>query len=445
MRRQGPLTVRHVAVAVLVMVVINAQLTWWILFALRQSRDRLDLERSLLEGEARIAAAEVARRLDRALLDLATAAAAGRADAPPAFSEVRVEPGPCRSGWSGPAGGALAREPVGARCAVGVPDRAWLDSLLPAGERLEAAPPDPSLPGVGLPEPFSGLEIRPSRSAWGRALADHRRRVLMMVSEGSTFAVLLLVVVWLLWKTVRREVELERQHQNFLSAITHELKSPLASMRLSLETVLRGRAEAEATARFLTNALQDTERLQSLVQKVLEVTRYGPSGRALDLRTGNLTELVEHVVAVFRRRATAAGVRLEADLEPEVWAPVDEEAFPIVVSNLLENAIKYGGTIPEVKVRLFVAGDRAVLEVTDNGPGIAEADLPFIFNRFFRGGDELRRTAQGTGLGLYLVRQIVLGHGGKVEVARTGPGGTTFRVELPGAQRYRREDAEELA
>ena len=253
----------------------------------------------------------------------------------------------------------------------------------------------------------------------------------MVVSEGSFFAVMLLAVVWVLWKTVRREVELERQHQNFLSAITHELKSPLAAMRLSLETVLRGRADSTASVRFLENALQDTERLQSLVQKVLEVTRYGLAGKALTIRTAELSATVEEAVDRFRSRALSAGARLNVSIEPEIVARVDEEAFQIVVSNLLENAIKYGGTIPEVTVRLFASDGRAVLEVTDNGRGIPEEDLPLIFDRFFRGGDEMTRTTQGTGLGLHLVEQIVTGHGGTVRVAETGPKGTTFRVELP--------------
>jgi signal transduction histidine kinase len=140
--------------------------------------------------------------------------------------------------------------------------------------------------------------------------------------------------------------------------------------------------------------------------------------------------VVEEGVATFRRRATAAGADLDAEVDPDVWADLDEEAFTIVVSNLLENAVKYGGTIPSVRVRLAASDGRAVLEVSDNGRGIAADDLAFVFNRFYRGGDEMTRTTQGTGLGLYLVREIVTAHGGSVEVARTDSTGTTFRVTL---------------
>ncbi len=103
------------------------------------------------------------------------------------------------------------------------------------------------------------------------------------------------------------------------------------------------------------------------------------------------------------------------------------------ISNLLENALKYGGTIPRIDVKLTQGNGSAELEISDNGQGIAPNDIPLVFERFWRAGDEMTRTTQGTGLGLFLVQQIVKGHGGEVMVANTGPGGTTFRVILPGA------------
>lgn len=361
---QKPMTLRHLGIAVVVLVLINAQLSWWIVFTIGRARERLELERSLLLQRAEIW---------RAQNDLDSA--------PPAGLEV------------------VASELVG-------------------GVR----------PALDLGD---GRSLRPTGVAWQELLAEYRRTIVMMVSEGSFFALLLLVGLGLMWRTLRREVELEKQHRNFMSAITHELKSPLASMRLSLETVLRGRADQSASVRFLENALQDTERLQSLVQKVLEVTRYARIGSGLDLQPGDLVECVEDAVETFSRRATAAGVGLELDLEPELWANHDPEAFQIVVSNLLENALKYGGAMPRVAVRLVRRGSDAVLEVRDNGHGVHRDEVDLVFNRFWRSGDEMTRTTQGTGLGLYLVRQIVTGHGGRVRVADTGPEGTTFEVEIP--------------
>ncbi len=379
MKRQGPLTMRHLAVAMAVVVLVNAQLSWWIVYSLRENRIRLGLERERLEILAELVVAELERP--------------GRKGGFPAIAdELEIVAGEARPAVAG----------------------------LP--------------PELALPPPHDGLVVRPRIAVWEDLLDGYRRRIVMMVSEGGFFAVMLLVLVGFLWKTVRREVELERQHRNFLSAITHELKSPLASMRLSLETVLRGRADSTASVRFLSNALQDTERLQSLVQKVLEVTRYGQSGGVLTLARSSLTAVVEDVLDAFGRRASVAGIRVERDLQPEVWVNLDTEAFAIVLSNLLENGVKYGGAVPALGVRLAVEGDEAVLDVSDNGRGIAPEEVPFVFNRFFRGGDEMTRTTQGTGLGLYLVRQIVVAHRGTVAVHRTGLGGTVFRVRLPDAE-----------
>jgi signal transduction histidine kinase len=183
---------------------------------------------------------------------------------------------------------------VGDRCISGVVSSEWRQRFLEVGGSLEVVATGSEGPaGLTLATPCEGLTIRPRAEVWDALLEQYRRRIVMMVSEGAFFAVLLLVLVGLLWRSVRREVELERQHRNFLSAITHELKSPLAAMRLALETVTGGRATGETAKRFLANALEDTERLEDLVQKVLEATRFGDGWSEIDLRDTDLSVLVE--------------------------------------------------------------------------------------------------------------------------------------------------------
>ena len=372
MRKQGTITGRHVAFAALVVVVINAQLTWWIIFSTGQARERLELERSLLKARAQVEA-------DR----LAT---------------------------------------------TGVEDR----SAMPPG--LEIA----DGPGADLPRPVAaiagddaGRVVRPTEAEWRRILDESRRRIVMMVSEGAFFAVLLLVFLGLMWRTFRREVQLERQHRNFLSAITHELKSPIAAIKIALETVVSGRADEVASRRFITNALADTDRLDLLVQKVLHATRYGNRTGGISLSRRSLSGIVETTLESFGPRMSVEGAAVTTSIEDGVWAMIDDESIAIVVSNLLENAFKYGGDPAEIQVALRRDRLGAVLEVTDNGGGIEEAAVPHVFNRFFRAGDEMTRTSRGTGLGLFLVQRIVMAHHGKVEVARTGTDGTTMRVVLP--------------
>ncbi|MEE4271852.1 MAG: ATP-binding protein [Thermoanaerobaculales bacterium] len=372
MRKQGTITGRHVAFAVLVVVVINAQLTWWIIYSTGQARERLELERSLLAARAEVEADRLA--------------------------------------------------------ATGVEDR----SAVPHGLEIADGPgADPPRPVAAIAGDGFGRVVRPTEAEWLRILDEYRRRIVMMVSEGAFFAVLLLVFMGLMWRTFRREVQLERQHRNFLSAITHELKSPIAAIKIALETVVSGRADEVAARRFVTNALADTDRLDLLVQKVLHATRYGNRTGGLSLRRRSLNGVVEATLEAFRPRLSVEGAVVSASIEDDVWAMIDDESIAIVVSNLLENALKYGGDPAEIEIVLRRRRDDAVLEVTDNGGGIEEEAVPMVFNRFFRAGDEMTRTTRGTGLGLFLVQRIVMAHHGRVEVARTGPDGTTMRVVLP--------------
>jgi signal transduction histidine kinase len=441
MRRQGPITTRHLIVAVLVMIVINAQLTWWVVFILRLNRTILEFERERLLSSAKVEAVRIATELETARTALEAAVLMGdepgRNAVPAPFVGWRTELAvdECPPAQVGQSGVVELRVESGLRCVSGVVGGEWGRSLLTVGTLLEVAATDgQGPPGIALDEPFAALTVRPRTEVWEAILGEYRRRIVMLISEGAFFAILLLVMIGLLWRSVRREVELERQHRNFLSAVTHELKSPLASVRLALETVAAGRASPEEGRKFVGNALGDIARLEDLGEKVREATRFGEGWTELHRQETNVSRLVEDSIETFRRRAMAAGARLREEISPEIRADVDAEAMAIVISNLLENAVKYGGDSPRVEIDLSLDGGTAVLEVSDNGAGIAEEDLDLIFGRFYRSGDEMTRTTRGTGLGLYLVQQIVEAHHGKVEVASSGPVGTIFRVTVPAYQ-----------
>ncbi len=432
---------RHIVVAVLVMVVINAQLTWWIVFILRLNRSILGFERERLLAAARSEATRVETELSTARTALEAAVMMGdepgRNAVPPPFVGWRVDlaADSCRPAHITHSGVVELSVERGLRCVSGVVGGEWGRSVLTVGALLEVvASGEEGPPGVTLREPFEALTVRPRTDVWEAVLGDYRRRIVMLVSEGAFFAVLLLVLIGLLWRSFRREVELERQHRNFLSAVTHELKSPLAAMRLALETVASGRASPEAARRFIGNALEDVDRLQDLVEKVLEATRFGEGWKEIHPQDIDFSQLVEDSIEAFKRRAVAAGAVLKNGISPDIRGELDAEAMAIVISNLLENAVKYGDDPPMVEIDLSLDGGRAVLEVRDNGGGISEDDAGLIFGRFYRGGDEMTRTARGTGLGLYLVQQIVEAHRGRVEVAATGPAGTILRVTVPAYQ-----------
>jgi len=451
-RSEGRINLRQVIVFVAVALVLNVQFTWWVLHSLEENEERLALQRELVEMRARAAALRLEGLLAEAgwALERRAHQGAGQPEGP--WREVRVlpasgavEPGFRRSGDEVsyhallPGGGELQ-----AALDLELLQR-WLEEFDPE-LRCLAAERTVGMPAASLAPPLDHWAVTLDGPKWEEALSRYRQRIVMVVAQGGLLVAAMIVAIVLVWTVVRREGQRERQHQNFVSAVTHELKTPLAGIRLALETVLSGRVDDEGRERFLRNALIDAERLSGLVQKVLEVTRYAGGAHRLAVEVGDFSELVAQEVAAAARRAEAREVVLEAEIEERVQAPFDDEAMAIVVSNLLENALKYAarGSPPRVHVSLALTRGEAVLHVTDNGVGIDGKDLEAIFQPFYRANDEVTRRTPGTGIGLYVAREIVAAHGGKLTAASRGRGqGATFRLTLPGASRYTDEEFSE--
>jgi signal transduction histidine kinase len=446
----------HLAASVAVALVLNAQFTWWVFYSLGENRERLTLEQDLLRARTRAAALELEQRLRAAEALIDTAPGRVIPNAAPPFSAVQVEDLATAEGEAGPHGwvvrdrrAAYVRPFGRGREVVAYLDPQapyhWLAAIDPelrliehadkAGPQAGATREQAERPAEALSPPLSRFAVAADYERWDHLLAQYRRRVGLVLAEGGLFFVAIISAVALLWRVLRRESALERQHQNFISAVTHELKTPLAGIRVALETVLSGRVDAQSRTRFLGNALEDSERLADLVEKVLEMTRYTGGAYQLQIVPGDLSQFVEEELAIARRRATGRGTALDADVQHGVQAPYDPEAMAIVLSNLVENAVKYAqGAPPRVKVSLRLERGEAVIKVEDNGIGIAAADLKAIFRPFYRATDEVTRRTPGTGIGLYVAREIVTRHGGRLTAESAGPGlGSTFRIALPGA------------
>lgn len=449
--RSGP-GLKHLVIFVIVAVVVNAQYTWWVVESLRENREQLELERRLMLARAEVAALKIAGRLHTSvsrIVELPRGVIPAAADP---FPEVRViETTPeAAAGWRTEDDRPAFLWPLrGGLAAVAFLDpespRRWL-AVSDASLRLvDAAQGSAGPPRVALPAPLDHLAVAPDLAEWNEELARYRRRVVIMVGEGTLFLAAMVSAVFLLWVALRREGERERQHESFVSAITHELKTPLAGIRVALETVLRGRVDPEGATRFLANALTDADRLGDLIEKVLEVTRYTGGGHRFNIALGDLSQLVEEEVMAAERRAAARGVELAADVAPGVQASFDPEALGIVVSNLLENALKYAqGSPSRVAVRLAIEAGEAVLDVEDNGIGIAAQELETIFQPFYRASDAVTRRTPGTGIGLYVAREIAVAHGGRLVASSAGPGlGARFRLVLPGADALPDDDFSE--
>ena len=447
---------------VVVALVLNAQFTWWVVYSLRDNRERLDLQRGLVAGRCELAARRLAVHLLESELAVDRLPAGVIPSPTPPFAEVRVVDEtelPANSRGTAQAAGWVR---VGERPAVaralgrGRVALAFLDPQQPF-RWLAESDPDLQLVSVdnvqeGRPSaapgaPLDRSVVTPDFHRWQELVDRYRQRVVTVLLEGTFFLAAIVTAIVLLWGVLRREGALERQHQNFVSAVTHELKTPIAGIRLALETVLADRADEEGKRRFLGNALADTERLGDLVEKVLDVTRYTGGAHRLRMGMGDFSQLAEDEVAVARRRVAARGVALDTSVAPGIQATFDPEAMAIVISNLIENALKYARKDdPHVWVRLSLERGEAVLEVGDNGVGIAAYDLESIFRPFYRASDEVTRRTPGTGIGLFVVREIVTAHGGRVTASSSGPGrGSTFRMTLPGAEALPEDELSEYS
>ena len=254
--------------------------------------------------------------------------------------------------------------------------------------------------------------------------------VLGMILFGLIIAGLIIYTVFLVLEIKRNE-----EHDSFINSVTHELKTPIASMRLYLET-LQSREVSEARRQeFYEIMLADAARLQHTVEQVLKAGQVREMQKtvtrgAVDMRT-LATECIE--LAIVRQHLQPASIALEA---PDGRAPMvsgDAEELRTVVGNLLDNAVKYSGQSVQVTVAVAApAPDTVWVRVQDRGVGIPRKQLKRIFNRFYRVQARGLRHIKGTGLGLYIVRSIARAHGGRVFAQSEGEGrGSTFTLELP--------------
>ena len=271
-------------------------------------------------------------------------------------------------------------------------------------------------------------------SVFGAALADTDSVALYwtILSVGTTFIVLLLVCVVLYLVLSIKTINLSRRQSNFIDSVTHELKSPIASMKLYLQTLHRRRVSQQEQIDFYRFMLEDVERLDHLINQMLDAGRL-ESGRvdggAEDVALADLLHECADAVCL-RYRVPVSTVQL--DLQP---CPVRARRadLDMIFRNLLDNAVKYAAVQPRIEVTLRCGPDGcAVTRIGDNGRGIPHKLRRKIFGRFVRLGIELQREKPGTGLGLYIVRTLVRRLHGRIRVRDRGrEPGTVFEVQLP--------------
>jgi len=261
-------------------------------------------------------------------------------------------------------------------------------------------------------------------------VSEQKRQNRMVFSEVFVFCLALIIGIYLINRAHQREMQTANQQKNFLLSITHELKSPIASIKLVLETFIKRELSAAQINRLSNNALKETERLNTLVNDLLLAakveTAYTPH-----LETIHLKQFLGEIIERLQNKYPIVGFGFRKP-DQEIIIQGDKTGLTSVAVNLLENAVKYGAENPKISIVLRQDEKSNIqLEFADNGIGIPEKEKRKIFERFYRVGNEDTRKTKGTGLGLYIVNQIVLAHKGTIEVLNNRPKGTIFSISLP--------------
>jgi two-component system sensor histidine kinase SenX3 len=251
---------------------------------------------------------------------------------------------------------------------------------------------------------------------------------------GSLFVLTIIVGAVLNTTFLIREIRRNEQHDAFINAVTHELKTPVASIRLYLETLQTRSVEETKRQEFYRTMVQDSDRLLGTIEQVLRTGRIGStSHHKLHLTSIDLNGVISDCLLRTRTLHRLSEEALQYRPGPPVTIMGDPDEVRAAVSNLIDNAVKYSGSAVRVLVETEAVDDKFVsLRVSDQGPGIPKMELKQIFKRFYRVPGPLATRVKGTGLGLYIVRSVAKRHGGRAWAESEGPGrGSTFILQLP--------------
>lgn len=254
------------------------------------------------------------------------------------------------------------------------------------------------------------------------------KRVLMILGEGLVFFIILLFGLWKIRSSIKKELQLSQRQNNFLLSVTHELKTPLAANKLFLQTVKKRNLEEEKRADFIDKAILENERLEFMIDNILNASRLENNALKAFKSETDLSALINQLVDRFEKRNQKDFVK--RSIEENITVPVDVFFIETIINNLLENALKYSGQEPEIEIYLYGTADRVIFGIKDQGPGIPKNLRQTVFTKFYRAGNEETRTQKGSGLGLFIVAELVKMHNGKIEYKENHPKGANFEITL---------------
>ncbi len=255
--------------------------------------------------------------------------------------------------------------------------------------------------------------------------------IYMIIGEGTIFLIFITIGIIRVYNAHKREKEISSQQKNFLLSVSHELKTPLATSKLNLQTLLKHILPKETQVEMLEKTLYENERLTQLIENILISTQLDYSGNANDILVNkeevNISELTQ--TTIQKAFTSEQQKRITTKIENDILLNTDTAIFPSIIINLVENALKYTPDNCPVVVELCKT-DKIILKVSDEGAGISPEEKPKVFDKFFRSGNEETRKSKGTGLGLFIVKKMIEMHNGTISVYDNRPNGSVFEVKI---------------
>lgn len=254
-------------------------------------------------------------------------------------------------------------------------------------------------------------------------------RIWMVLGEGAVFVTILIFGFLAVRKSIDKELKLADQQKNFLLSVTHELRSPLAAVKLQLQTLNSRELPEDKKKQLYQRALGDTDRLEKLVENLLLVNKVESGKLPVDSIVFNLNEFVENTLKKHYPEQLESNL-IEVHATEDIEVRLDPMTLQSIFFNLLDNALKYGNG-SKVTISILKNQGEVKFRVADGGPGIPDSEKQKVFERFYRIGNEEVRKTKGTGIGLYLIKLLIEQHSGTIEATDNNPSGAVFTVTLP--------------
>ncbi len=260
-------------------------------------------------------------------------------------------------------------------------------------------------------------------------LKERSRKNGQFLSEGITFLGVMILAAIFVYRSVTHQIKLSAQQNNFMMAVTHELKTPISVTKLNLETLKKHKLDAVQTGKIISNTLQETNRLNDLCNNILLSSQLEAGAFQLYNEEIKMDTLLEEMVFEFRERFPKRTIQINLDGSPVITG--DKLLLRLAFNNLLENALKYSPAVEPIIVSCNNSSTSLHVSISDHGAGIPDTEKKKVFEKFYRIGDEITRHTKGTGLGLFLTKKIINDHKGSIRLQNNTPTGSVFLVELP--------------